>query len=427
MVVIRTFRYLLKNKVQTIINIIGLTIGISGALLIFVFVLGLTSVEKFHENGARLFQVITETPRSNSNDISPATSALLAGTLIEEIPEIKGVCRTVEISSEENRIGFVNESFNYEGMYADPSLFELFTFPFIKGSQDAVRGNNQTIMMSEEMANKLFGDSDAINQEVMLFNADQYKPETLTVTGVFRNIPANSTFRFDYVIPFDHCIGPRNWIMSWGNVGTRTYVQLLDGANASLVADKITDIIKTKENTKKDTKMFLLSVKDKLLWQSPTTRSPIYYVGLILSLIAGSILFIAIFNFINLSTYNSLKRSREVGVRKVSGAGITTLTRQFIFETATLVVFASLLALLLSYLLLPNIGEAFGEEMFIPFGSPIFIAGFIFIIVFTSLVSGWIPSYQMCRINPVKALKGNSHQKSGKGSIRSLLGVCRTF
>jgi len=323
-------RSFVRQRSYSIINLSGLAVGLACSIFILLWVADEVSYNKFHKDGDRIFQILeNQTYSGNKIFTFAATPGLLAEALKQEIPEIEYACRT---SWGDRRLFQVGEKSIYEeGLYADPTIFNIFTFPIVDGDQVIPMPDNNSVAISERTAKKFFGEESAIGKSFRIDNDFDAK-----VTAVFKDLPENSSIRFDFLIPFDRTFrNPANkWMSDWESNGLQTYVRLNSAGARDEVNGKIKEFVK-KRNEGSVVDLFLFALNDWRLYSNfengKQAGGRISYVRAF-SVVAAFILAIACINFMNLATARAANRSREVGIRKVVGAQRRSLMAQFIGE-----------------------------------------------------------------------------------------------
>jgi putative ABC transport system permease protein len=397
-------RSFMRQRTYSFINLAGLALGLTCSIFIVLWVVDEISYNQFHVDKDRIFQVMENQTYSGGVIYTfAATPGLLAEALKQEIPEIEVSCRT----DWGTRLLFQSEdkSIYESGLYADPSIFQLFTFPVIEGDAKNPLPDNNSIAISQRTATKFFGEESAIGKTFRL-NA-QWDAK---VTAVFLDIPENSSLQFDWLIPFDrlfHEEGNR-WMSDWESNGVQTYIKLNSASAAPVVDGKIKGFVK-KKNKDSVVELFTFPLSDWRLRSNfengKQTGGRISYVWAF-QLVAVFILLIACINFMNLATARALKRSKEVGVRKVVGAQRFSLIFQFMAESMAMVFGALAIALLMVYVLTPYFNELTGKKIFLDYSQPYVMIGLFAILVLTGITSGSYPAFFLSSFRPAVVLKG---------------------
>ena len=404
----------------TAINIAGLSVGLATAVFIMLWVTDELSYDSWHKNSATLYKVWhNSTYTDGSIKTYPSTPAPLAPAAKSEIPEIEYSIRMdwgSELLFEHQK-----KSFMESGIWADPDLFKMFTFPIVKGNADNPMPDDHSIAISEKLAKKYFADENPIGK-VFTVSEDL----DVKVTSVFEDVPANSSLQFDVVLPFSAYEKARPWMLGmWGNSGNQTFIKLHENASVAEVNKKLATLVS--KNCKEClVSPFLQLYKDFHLYSSFKDGKPdggaIEYVR-IFSAVAVFILLIACINFMNLATARSATRSREVGVRKVIGAERKNLIVQFLGESFVISIVSMILALATVQLLLPYFNLLTNKNVSFDFLNETFVIGLIAVVIFTGIFSGSYPAFFLSSFKPASILKGGIHAVKGEGFVRKGLVV----
>ena len=410
------FRNIIKNIGFSLINILGLSIGITATLLILLWVQDELSFDRFHENAENLYQV--EEDQYYSGEVYHVTVTPYPSGPVwkEEIPEIKDACRYQWPSGMLFRYG---EKAFYEGgcVAVDQSFFSMFSFPLIKGDKQTVLTEPFSTVLTDETAKKYFGNEDPIGKILLVNNKYEF-----TVSGVVEKPPKNSTLSFDILVPFDYLKEVGEFNDGWGNNSIRTYVQLHENAIPDTVNRKLTKVVRDHEETTTD---FLVLPFTRIhlhqhfgYGHDPGAIVLVY----IFSIIAAFVLLIACINFMNLSTARSANRAREIGMRKVMGGTRQDLIFQFFGESFLLTIISMILALLLTGTILSIFNDITGKELtFQHLLNYKFIIGLIILAFVTTFIAGIYPSVFLSSFKPVNILKGELSKGARGGLFRKIL------
>lgn len=416
-----TLRVLLKNKTYSFLNIVGLAIGITCAGLIFLWV-----GDEVHYDGAnikkdRLYMVLENEVLADNTRTHASTPGPMAPVMKTEIPGIANTCRTTE---DDKPLLFTigDRAVLATGKYVDSSLFSMFTLPFVQGNARTAFVQLYSVVITERTARKFFGDDkNVIGKTVRMDNKQEY-----VVTGVLKDLPASSSLQFEWVAPFDIFFQQNDYIRKWTNNSLTTYVELNPATGVGPVNKQLADYIQ-KRDPASNIHLFLFSMNDwHLHWQfdngKQTGGGRIEYVHLF-SVIAWIILFIACINFMNLATARSEKRAREVGVRKVLGAGKEGLVAQFIGEALFMSLLATICAVMMIMFILPYFNTLVQKTLSLELGNPLHLASLLLITVVCGLVAGSYPSLYLSSFNPVSVIKGLKLKSGSAAFIRKGLVV----
>jgi putative ABC transport system permease protein len=414
-----TFRNLLRSKGYSFLNIAGLAIGMTCSILIFLFVADEMNYDKFHKNSCNIYRL--------SNNDGLAMSGLISTIVKNEVPEVKDYIRiyATKLFMGEVLLSTENKGFYVKNFFmADPSIFRIFSFEFIKGNAESVFNTLESIVITEEMAKKFFGKENPIGKIISYDNKSIY-----TVTGVIKKLPPNSHFHVDCVIPLKNYTTFYNLPLdSFNNWAFITYFLTTPGVNVEKIETKIDKLIFEYSKGKIKSKVNLQSLTDIHLKSNLTDELEVngnmnnVYVFIAIAIL---VLLIASVNFINLTTARSTKRAREVGVRKVIGAGRNSLIIQFLIESILMSLTALIFAILLVVLLIPYFNIISGKQFVITtFLKTDLIMMFISLAIMIGFLAGSFPAFVISSFKPVSVLKSNFiTSKTNRFSFRNILVV----
>jgi len=416
------WRNIKHHKSFSLINILGLGMGVACSLLIFLWVQDERSYDGFQANGDRLYKVMLHTIKK-SGDISgsmDASPGRLAETMKQQLPEIQYASTVIWPEKHAVRVG--EKATREACRYVDSDFLSMFSFPLLQGDPKTAMTAPDNIVISQDMAAKYFGNENAMGKTIRIDNKKDYR-----VSGVVENIPFNSSIRFDVLLPLKDCFDDNPWMVSgWDSYGPPTYVMLRPGASMEAVNAKIKDFIKQQDSKVTDKLMTLQPYKDTYLYSHFTKGvadgGRIEYVRLF-SIVAIFILLIACINFMNLATARSIKRAREVGVRKVVGAGKGYLFAQFMAEALLTTLLAVVIAVGISMLALPWFNTLTGKQLSLHFGSPSFLLLLLGLTLATGFIAGSYPALFLASLRPTAVLKGTLKFKDGATLFRKGLVV----
>jgi putative ABC transport system permease protein len=401
------WRNLVRNKFFSSINILGLALGMACSLLIMLWVLDERGVDSFHTNGKQLYQVYERNYYDGKIEGAYSTQALLAEELKRVIPEVE-FAASLEWNTT-NTFEAGDKIDKMDGCFAGEDFFSMFSYPLLQGTLQSALNTLDGVAISRKMAEHFFGSADkAMGKTIRYENYDN-----LLVTAVFENIPANSSQRFDFLrswLAFKK--ENKDWIDNWGNTDAPTFIQLRKDANAPAVESRIKDFVyRYKEKSKGfSVELALQPYTEKYLHSTfkngKIAGGRVEYVRLF-SIVALIILLIACINFMNLATARSVKRAKEVGVRKVMGAARLTLMGQFIGEAILLTFLSIILAVGLSILLMPVFNSLTGKQLSLPIEQLFFWLRLFGIVIIVGFVAGSYPALFLSSLNPTRVLKGS--------------------
>ncbi|HTB26195.1 MAG TPA: ABC transporter permease [Puia sp.] len=403
------FRNLWRHRVFSLINILGLTVGMTACFLIFLYVRFELSYDKFHSKSDRIYRIVCDikTPTETMHPGGPSWA--VGPHLMGGFPQVEAAVRTTddELLVRKGNFKFQEKS----SLWADSSFFQVFDFKLVKGNPKTALNEPLSIVFSESAVKKYFGDKDPLGQTVLL-TGDGF---TAKITGVMKDIPENSMIRADMIVSMNTLTRKLNPGLDdqWGNYGNRTYVLLRPGANAAAFEKQIPAFLEKMNGTEmKQLNMYptliLEKFKDAYLTsdRNDSNSGSIKNVY-IFSVIAVFILLIACFNFINLTTARSAERAKEVGIRKVVGAGRQQLTRQFIGESVLICVIAFILTIAVAALLLPSFNQLAGKTLSKGIFNNLSFIGILFLAsIGIGVLAGIYPALVLSSFKPVTVLKG---------------------
>ena len=396
-------RSLYRNKGFSAINISGLAIGLASAIVLLLWIRNELSYDQFHKNRDRVYQVLTRGPYDGHIDVNGSTPSIL-GPVIQTAyhREVDTVLRMCWVGAFIFSVG--DKHIQTQGCTTDPGFFQLFTFPLLKGDPATTLAGPRSMVLTEKLAKKLFGNEDPIGRTVKVDSTPNF-----IVTAVIKDLPPNTRFTFEYLLPFSY-MREVGWARdNWKINNTETYVLLHPGVTEEM-ADKSMRMIVHSHAPDVNVEVFLHPMRKWRLHSNfedgKASGGAINFVRM-LGFIAAFILLIACINYMNLSTARSIRRAREVGIRKVVGAGRGSLIGRFLGESVLIAVLAGILALGIVALALPWFRQLVDTNLTIPYADPWFWlagGGFIF---FTGLLAGSYPAFYLSAFRPVNILRGH--------------------
>lgn len=409
--ILTAVRSLLKNKSYGILNVVGLAVGIAAAALIFLWAEDELTYNDHHKDPEQIYRVMAHQTYDNTTYTFASTPGKLAAGMKEEMPGVAITARTdwgtrALFSRDNNHI--------YEqGMHVDSTFFKIFDFPFIYGDTDKPFDQLNSIVISRKMAEKFFGSADAAYGQSLKFKNEK----EMLITGIFEDLPKNSSFIFDFAIPFKLFEDQNTWLQNWASNGAVTYAKLEKNANPEKINSELKGYLQQK-NDQAIAKPFLFPIADWHLYSKfedgVQVGGRIEYVRLF-SIIAWIILIIACINFMNLATARSEKRAKEVGVRKVMGAAKKQLIIQFLLEAIILSFLSVLLSIGLIYLFLNGFNTLVEKELSIGLTNPQHLLALVGIGLICGILAGSYPAFYLSSFNPTSVLKGTV-SGGGKGA-----------
>jgi len=412
------WRNLFRYKSFSLINISGLAIGMASAILILLLVQNELSFDQFHKKKDRIYLMYSRTVFEGKPDCWPGTPMLLAPVLKTSYPQVEEAARLNGVGPFVLTVG--EKHFEALGNMTDPSFLKIFSFPLIKGNIETALSSPRSMVITEKFAKKMFADSNAMGK-VIRIDSNAY----FMVTGIMKDLPNNTTFNFEYLVPWSYMkeVGWEN--KSWGNSSILTFVLLRPGVTEKIANDRFRDIIKTQASDVNN-EIFVHPMAKWRLY-SRFENGKIVGGGIenvrLFSIIAGFILLIACINYMNLSTARSVKRGKEVGIRKVVGAGKTSIVMRFLGESIMISFLSGIIGLMIVQLTIKGFNWLTWKDLFIPYTNLYFWLGIIGFVMFTGLIAGSYPAFYLSTYKPISVLKGTFKTAYNLVSIRKILVV----
>ncbi|MEQ8906641.1 FtsX-like permease family protein [Ekhidna sp.] len=403
------FRSLLKRKSTSFINIFGLSVGVATFIFIFLYTNQILTFDDHHENKDQIFMVYKERITPDGTQETYDTWVPMKDRLTESYEQIEASAR---IYNSEARIKKSNQYIEEDIIYTDASLFEVFTFPLLHGNPKDIFPNKNSIVLSVEMAKKYFDKENAIDEELEIFLPDEDTTFRFRVSAVIDNLPTNLTHQPDLMIEMEALPFYGDFANEWGNSFLDTYIMLKNGGDDAQLESAFPELVESifGKETRENTNFKLLPMADfydTFIGNKANART-LLWIGI-------GILFIAIVNFMNLSTAQASKRAKEIGLRKVLGAFQGQLRTQFITEAFVMSLFATIIGVGLVLLLIPSFNAFFDVSITLQ----IFSLSEIFMMVLTlaialGLLSGSYPAFYLSSIGAIEVLR----QRLGFGGTK---------
>lgn len=409
-------RNLFHNKVYSFINIAGLSLGLACAMLIILYLKDEVSYDRFHANGNHIYRIFQQATAPNGEVRRMGITGDIQGPrFTAKIPEIKAFARVQGGYADIKKGTDINPQ---PLLVVDSNFFSLFSFPLLSGNPKTALLQPNAVVLSEDAAKKYFGSTDAMGKTMLLKMNDQFSP--YTVTGVAKRCPQNSSIQFNMLLPKKVSAEAEHGNQSWSSSFLTTYVLLYPEANIKTVEAKMTkifeedapELVKQMEEAThmKFNGLYMLQPFTDIHLNNNMDRYDIsgasnLAYSYILSGIAFFILIIACINFVNLTLARSLKRAKEIGIRKVAGGSRKQLILQFLGESSILCLVAFALAIVITQLLLPVFNRLSNKALEVSYLLDVkLVAGYISLFIITSLSAGLYPALVLSRYNPVQTL-----------------------
>jgi putative ABC transport system permease protein len=416
------YRSFLRSKGYFIINLTGLTAGLACTLLIYLWVRDELRMDKFNLKEDSLFQVMEHQQYADHIMTTTSTPGLLAETLKEEMPEVEYAATITWVNTYTLSVGETNSK--ADGLHVGPDFFNIFSYPLVEGSPDNVLTDNYSIVITPELAIRLFGTAtNVVGNTIELQHKKQFH-----VTGLFNKIPASS-WQFDFVLSYDELKSEQEWLRSWSSNGPSTHIILHEGSDWRVLSEKIAGFVK-KRNEQSNVTLFLKPFSERYLYGRYKDGKPaggrIEYVRLF-SIIAIFMLLIACINFMNLSTARASHRAKEVGIRKSIGAQRQSLVIQYLSESLAMTLLSFVLACFIVWLFLPQFNSITSKQITIQLDDPNLLLWFTGTALVTGLLAGSYPALFLSGFKPAAVLKGEVRGSWGELWARKGLVVFQFF
>jgi putative ABC transport system permease protein len=415
------FRSLLKNSVYSFINITGLSIGIASSVLILLWIADEYAYDRFHKKYDSIYKLYQSQQWAQGIGTGTSMPYPLKEVIKDKSSKIEHVVMTNW--GEGNMLQVGEKRLNKMGLSASEDFFTMFSFDMVKGDPTTALSDPSSIVITESTAKAFFDNQDPINQTIKIDNGQELK-----VTGVVKDVPNQSFFRFDYVMPFAYYEATQSWVRyskdNWNNNSFQMYVQLQPGSTEAEVNNSIESILKDNNPKAPTAKLFLHPMSKWRLHSNfengVNTGGMIEYVQLFTA-IAIFVLVIACINFMNLATARSESRAREVGIRKSVGSRRKELIFQFLGESVMVTFLSSVLAIVVVELVLPSYNLLVNKNISIDYSNPwlwSIAIGWVFMI---GIFTGSYPAFYLSSFQPVKVLKGKVNVGKGATTPRKIL------
>jgi putative ABC transport system permease protein len=421
------YRNFKRNKLYSGINVIGLALGLASALVIMLYVYDELTFDQFHKNSERIYRIASEFTFSGKTEKVVPSSTSMGPMLKQEFPEIKEFVR-FRPTRHSSFISFENKQFYQDHiLYADSAVFNVFSFTFIEGNPIYALTEKNSIVLTETLSKKIFGDENALNKVIRLNDKTTFtntnEDVLYKVSGVVKDVPGNSTLNFSALLPF-HNLSIDNLNQTFWSVSCHTYILANENSNIvnkinqrwpELYEKYMAEIGKIVNGDFKIITQPLLDIHfhSRLEWDTPRNGN-IIYIYILLS-VAVSLLVIASINYMNLATAKALGRAKEIGIRKVTGANKASVSWQFLSESFFYTILSFIFAITLVELTLPYFNELTQKSIKMNLWEhPVLIVLMFMLILFVGFMAGSYPAYYMSSYQPINILKG-SFKNSNKG------------
>ncbi len=399
------WRNMLRDRQFTFLNVFGLAAGLACTLLIWFWVNDELNIDKSFEKNSQIYQLMEQRRVPGQSPVSDESSGMLGETVAAQMPEVEYAAALAPHEwFQKFTLSAGEKNIKAFGQYAGKDYFNIFSFRLLDGKKDQMLATKNSIAISDELAVKLFGTTENLIGKAIRFQHDR----DFFISGVFEKPGLHSSQQFDFVLSFEYMKEVYPWVTSWNNTGPHNFVLLKKGTDIQSFNKRIAGIVAANSKDSTRTAIAMPFADNYLLYtfsHGSQTGNKMGYVKLF-SLIAIFILAIACINFMNLSTAKASRRMKEVGIKKVLGAGRKQLIFQFLSESVIYASLAMVLALGIVWLLLPAFNNLTGKEIVLSL-DPKLILTLTGITLITGLLSGSYPALYLSGFNPIPILKGS--------------------
>ncbi len=416
--IILTFRNFRRYPSTFLINLIGLSTGIASLMLIYLWVDDEISIDRFHPNDDGLYQVYTNFKTPDGYQSWRGVPGLLLEEIQSQIPQVSDAVAATDVH--DYTISADQTAIRAKGKFASQSFFKLFNYPLITGNAEVALGDRSNILITESLATKLFGTTNAMGKALKWEFWDRGRE--FTVSGILKDLPPNSSEQFDFLLTWEFYHDDLISFKGWGNYYGRIMVNLNEDVSPESVAEKINEIV-DKNQERDEADIMLVPYSDQYLHgkfeNGVSIGGRIEYVE-IFSIVGTFILLIASINFINLSTARVSHRAKETGIKKSLGASRGSLINQFLTESTVLSALSLVLGLGIVYLFLPQFNFITDKQLALTL-SPKVLYACLSIIAGIGLLAGAYPAFYLSRFEAIKVLKGKFLNSGGALGRKSLV------
>jgi putative ABC transport system permease protein len=398
-------RLITRQKTFAFINIFGLTIGLIGFIIIFLYVRYELTYDSHQEKLDRLFMVVRDSYLDNNVYNFTPTPYPFKDAIAAEYPEIEKATRFDEWGKMLFHYG--DKTFDEAVLMADKEVFDMFTFDFKEGSQTNPLPDNASVVISERIASKYFAGESAVGKVFQINGKYDF-----TVRAVYKNFPPNATMRNDIILPIEFYTTLGRDLTRWGGNSVNVFILLKEGVDVRNFEEKLRPRLAKQQQSEKPDQLFLHPYKDLHLHNFHYKGGPIEAVY-IFSFIGLAILALAAINYVNLVTARSIRRAKEIGIRKTVGAGKRQVVFQFLSESVLFALISLNFAVVTVELILPFINPVINKQLSVDYSNPILIVSLLAIALITGLLAGAYPAFYLAGFSPVTVLKNSGKLKSG--------------
>jgi len=410
---VMSWRTILKNKISSLINISGLTLGLTTSLLVLLIVLNEFAYDRQHVKKDSVFMMMKNQKTNEGVGTGRATPGPLAETLKSDFSQVVRAARFVRYP--EVRVLVNDRKYSEQPTYTDGDLFRMMTFPSIKGDPAAALDKNE-VVLAKNLANKFFPEQDAIGQTIVIGS------RSFTVGAIIEDIPNTNTIKFQMAIPFKSFEKDNDWLVKWDDNRIVTWVELNSPDDVDDFNEAVAPLI-TRNTKDPNESLFAYPLSRLHLYGGFSNGHPSGGLINVIYLIIGFgvfLLLVACVNFMNIATAQSMRRAKEVGVRKVLGAMRRWIVFQFLNEAFVITFFALLVAVVMTIIVIPSFNLMMHTSISLDLNRPLVWIACLCVAIVTALIAGSYPAFVLSRFVPVRVLKGIT-DKPGGTSVRRVL------
>jgi ABC-type antimicrobial peptide transport system permease subunit len=417
-------RLIIRNKTYSAITVFGLAFGLSSAILLFLWIHKEFTYDQFHTDKDRIFVAWNRELDKGQINCWLATPRVLAPTLTQEYSAIESAVSYGAYGSKHLFTAGEKRVVKNTGVFVDAPFLTMFSFPLLKGDAPKALANSNSIVLTESFAKQLFGDHEAFGETLTIGEAGYTFP--FTITGIIKDLPDNTDFRFDYLLTwgFLESLGEKD--THWGNNSVKTYIKLKEGENIDSFNQTIKDIAKPHLDAGSTVEYFAYPLTKMRLYShfenGVQSGGRIQIINM-LAILGFILLIIACINFVNLSTARAQKRAKEIGIRKVTGALRFSLVKQFLCESILISFGSGIISLLIVYLTLPWFSTLIKQPLSLEFYNPVFWMLWVLFIIVVGVLAGLYPAFYLSSFRPVGILTGTPIIRSNRNTFRQALVV----
>jgi putative ABC transport system permease protein len=415
-------RLIIRNKTYSAITVFGLAFGLSSAILLFLWIHKEFTYDQFHADKNRIFVAWNRELDKGQINCWLATPRVLAPTLTQEYSAIESAVSYGAYGSKHLFTAGEKRVVKNTGVFVDAPFLTMFSFPLLKGDAPKALTNSNSIVLTESFAKQLFGDKEAFGETLTIGESGYTFP--FTITGILKDLPDNTDFRFDYLLTwgFLESLGEKD--THWRNNSVKTYIKLKEGENIDSFNQTIKDIAKPHLEAGSTVEYFAYPLTKMRLYsrfENGVQSGGRITIIRMLGILGVCLVVIACINFVNLSTARAQKRAKEIGIRKVTGAMRLSLIAQFLCESILIASCAGLFSVLIVYFTIPSFGSLVNQPLTLEFDNLAFWLTFILLVLVVGILAGGYPALYLSSFQPIRVLTGAPITRASRNTLRQML------